>query len=32
MKQRLRGYRIVKAPAVLRHFTAVFEPLAGANA
>jgi len=29
MKDRLRGYRIVKAPAVLRHFTAVFEPLAG---
>jgi len=28
MKQRLRGYRIAKAPAVLRHFTAVFEPLA----
>jgi len=27
MKDRLRGYRIVKAPAVLRHFTAVFEPL-----
>jgi tryptophanase len=26
-KDRLRGYRIVKAPAVLRHFTAVFEPL-----
>ncbi len=23
----LRGYRIVKAPKVLRHFTAVFEPL-----
>jgi len=28
MKQRLRGYRMVKAPAVLRHFTASFEPLA----
>jgi tryptophanase len=27
MKERLRGYRIVKAPAMLRHFTAVFEPL-----
>ena len=27
MKDRLRGYRIAKAPAVLRHFTAVFEPL-----
>jgi hypothetical protein len=27
MKESLRGYRIVKAPAVLRHFTAVFEPL-----
>jgi tryptophanase len=27
-KQSLRGYRITKAPAVLRHFTAVFEPLA----
>jgi tryptophanase len=26
-KQRLRGYRITKAPAVLRHFTAQFEPL-----
>jgi tryptophanase len=26
-KERLRGYRIVQAPAVLRHFTAVFEPL-----
>jgi tryptophanase len=29
MKERLHGYRIVKAPAVLRHFTAVFEPLGG---
>ena len=28
MKDRLRGYRITKAPAVLRHFTALFEPLA----
>jgi tryptophanase len=27
LRQSLRGYRIVKAPAVLRHFTAVFEPL-----
>ncbi|HXY42469.1 MAG TPA: tryptophanase [Vicinamibacteria bacterium] len=27
MKERLRGYRIVQAPSVLRHFTAVFEPL-----
>ncbi len=26
-KDRLRGYRIAKAPSVLRHFTAVFEPL-----
>jgi len=26
-KERLRGYRITKAPAVLRHFTALFEPL-----
>jgi tryptophanase len=26
-KERLRGYRITKAPAVLRHFTARFEPL-----
>jgi tryptophanase len=29
MKDRLCGYRIVKAPAVLRHFTALFEPSAG---
>jgi len=29
MKDSLRGYRIAKAPAVLRHFTAVFEPLEG---
>jgi tryptophanase len=29
MKQELCGYRIVKAPAVLRHFTASFEPIAG---
>jgi tryptophanase len=28
LKQELRGYRITRAPAVLRHFTAVFEPLA----
>ncbi len=28
MKESLGGYRIVEAPAVLRHFTAVFEPLA----
>jgi tryptophanase len=27
MNASLRGYRIAKAPAVLRHFTAVFEPL-----
>jgi tryptophanase len=27
MKQQLRGYRMTKAPAVLRHFTALFEPL-----
>ncbi|MGE5127063.1 MAG: tryptophanase [Betaproteobacteria bacterium] len=27
MKESLHGYRIVEAPAVLRHFTAVFEPL-----
>jgi tryptophanase len=27
MKDRLRGYRIAQAPSVLRHFTAVFEPL-----
>jgi tryptophanase len=27
LKQQLRGYRITKAPAVLRHFTALFEPL-----
>jgi tryptophanase len=27
MKDSLRGYRITKAPSVLRHFTAVFEPL-----
>jgi tryptophanase len=26
-KEALRGYRIAKAPSVLRHFTAVFEPL-----
>ena len=26
LKESLRGYRIAKAPAVLRHFTAVFEP------
>ena len=28
LKRQLRGYRITKAPAVLRHFTALFEPLA----
>jgi tryptophanase len=28
MKDRLCGYRITKAPAVLRHFTALFEPIA----
>jgi tryptophanase len=28
LKRELRGYRITKAPAVLRHFTALFEPLA----
>ena len=27
MKDQLRGYRITYAPAVLRHFTAAFEPL-----
>jgi tryptophanase len=27
MKDRLGGYRIVRAPAVLRHFTATFEPI-----
>jgi tryptophanase len=27
LKRELRGYRIAKAPAVLRHFTAQFEPL-----
>jgi tryptophanase len=27
MKEALRGYRITKAPAMLRHFTALFEPL-----
>jgi tryptophanase len=27
IKEGLRGYRIAQAPAVLRHFTAVFEPL-----
>jgi len=26
-RERLRGYRIVKAPKALRHFTAIFEPL-----
>jgi len=26
-REELRGYRIVKAPQVLRHFTAAFEPL-----
>lgn len=28
-KDALRGYRIAAAPAVLRHFTATFEPLVG---
>jgi tryptophanase len=27
LKRDIRGYRIAKAPAVLRHFTALFEPL-----
>jgi len=27
-RQQLRGYRIVSAPKTLRHFTAIFEPLA----
>jgi tryptophanase len=27
VRDELRGYRITKAPAMLRHFTAVFEPL-----
>jgi tryptophanase len=27
LKRRLRGYRITTAPAALRHFTAVFEPV-----
>jgi len=27
-RERLRGYRIVKAPRALRHFTALFEPIA----
>jgi tryptophanase len=26
-RERLRGYRMTHAPKVLRHFTAVFEPL-----
>ena len=31
-RARLRGHRIVSAPAVLRHFTAQFEPLTGRGA
>jgi tryptophanase len=27
LKESLRGYRITRAPSVLRHFTALFEPL-----
>jgi tryptophanase len=27
-REKLRGYRIAKAPEILRHFTAAFEPLA----
>jgi tryptophanase len=27
LREHLRGYRIVRAPKVLRHFTAEFEPL-----
>ena len=27
MREQLRGYRIIHAPKVLRHFTAAFEPL-----
>jgi tryptophanase len=29
LKDSLHGYRITQAPAALRHFTAVFEPIAG---
>jgi tryptophanase len=29
-KSHLRGYRIARAPSVLRHFTAIFEPLSSA--
>jgi tryptophanase len=27
LRDRLRGYRMTRSPAVLRHFTARFEPL-----
>jgi tryptophanase len=27
MRETLRGFRIARAPAVLRHFTAQFEPV-----
>jgi tryptophanase len=27
LRESLRGYRITRAPSVLRHFTALFEPL-----
>jgi tryptophanase len=32
LRETLRGYRIEKAPALLRHFTAVFSPMAPAAA